>query len=284
MQMSIAAALREARERLASATDSPALDAQTLLAALLGVDRAYLLAHPEQALTDEQTTEYAAWVARDAAGEPLPYIIGRWAWYDRSFEVSPAVLIPRPETELLLEQALDWSAGREAGVAADVGTGSGALAVTFAAHRPSWRVVAVDASREALEVARRNAALHGVEERVTLYEGDLLAPLPPDTRIDLLMANLPYIPTDDLAALRVSKHEPLSALDGGVDGLALIRRLLADAPPLLAPDSLVLLEIEARQGEAVAALARAALPTMRVDVLRDYAGLDRIVKIEEPHP
>jgi release factor glutamine methyltransferase len=279
MQISIAGALREARGRLAAAADSPALDAQTLLAALLGVDRAYLLAHPEQALTAAQADAYEAWVARCTAGEPLPYVLGRWAWYDRSFEVSPAVLIPRPETELLLESALDWSAGRAAGVAVDIGTGSGALAVTFAAHRPSWHLLAVDASPAALDVARRNAAHHDVAERVTFYEGDLLAPLPVGTQLDLLMANLPYIPTDELPNLRVSQHEPLSALDGGADGLALIRRLLATAPPLLASDALVLLEIGAGQGEAVAGLARAALPTAQVNVLRDYAGLERIVRV-----
>jgi release factor glutamine methyltransferase len=273
----IATVLRTARQRLASVSESASGDAQALLCAVLNVERAHLLAHPEQPLTDEQAAAFDALVARCAAGEPLPYVLGRRAWYDREFIVTPDVLIPRPETERLLEQALEW-AEQKRGVAVDVGTGSGNLAVTFAALRPDWRVYAVDVSAAALDVARRNAAWHGVAERISFVQGDLLIGWQRSLRIDLLMANLPYIPSADVSTLPVAAHEPRLALDGGEDGLRLIERLLAQARRIIRPGGLILLEIEAQQGAAAAALAQASFPTARVDVLRDYAGLDRIVR------
>jgi release factor glutamine methyltransferase len=281
--------LHSARTRLSPISDSPSGDAQVLLCHVLGVERAWLLAHPEHVLTPEQSALFEALVARCAAGEPLPYVLGRRAWYDRDFIVTPAVLIPRPETELLLEQALAWS-NNHGGVAVDVGTGSGILAVTFAALRPAWAVHAVDVSQAALDVARRNAELHGVAERITFHQSDLLttSPLSPLSILErgfrgevlLLMANLPYIPSADAAALPVARHEPLLALDGGADGLDLIRRLLRQAQMRMRPDGLILLEIEARQGSAVMALANEAFPTAAVTVLRDYAGHDRIVRVD----
>ncbi|MDX2136822.1 MAG: HemK/PrmC family methyltransferase [Chloroflexota bacterium] len=326
----IYAALRHARERLAPVSESAETDVQVLLCDVLNVDRAYLFTHPEHLLTEDQVATYGMFVERCAAGEPLPYVRGKQAWYDREFVISPAVLIPRPETELLLEQALQWSAARPSGQAIDVGMGSGILAVTFAAHRPTWDVIALDASPAALAIAQQNAARHGVSERVAFYESDLLSFVlgsefsvhssqfttqyaiqsteprtqNPQLRTEhslLIMANLPYIPTVDLPALRVSQHEPMLALDGGADGLMLIRRLLVQvgevwskgdvngsehhesrpySTPQIPRNMLVLLEIEARQGAAVAALAAQHIPAASVDVLRDYAGHDRIVRIE----
>ena len=185
-----------------------ALDAHVLLCALLGVDRAALIAHPETALTDDQAAAFADYVARCAAGEPVAYILGRRAFYDRDFTVTPDVLIPRPETELLLEQALDWTGDRSL-TAADIGTGSGALAVTLAALRPNSTVHAVDASAAALAVARINAERYGAP--VTFQQGDLLKPLiDAGIKLDLIMANLPYIPSGDLPDLAVSRYEPLT--------------------------------------------------------------------------
>lgn len=264
--------LREARQRIDS------LDAHVLLGAALGVDRAYLLTHPEALLTSEQAEHFTAWVTRCAAGEPVAYILGRRAFYDREFAVTSDVLIPRPETELLLENALAW-VGERSVTAADIGAGSGALAVTFASNRPNADVYAVDISPAALEVARGNAARHGAS--VTFFEGDLLTPLiERGIKLDLIMANLPYIPAGDLPDLAVTRYEPRLALDGGIDGLELIRRLLGQVPQVAKPGALVLLEIGAGQGEAVLALARQVLEPQDATLIFDYAGLDRIIRVQ----
>jgi release factor glutamine methyltransferase len=247
-----------------------------LLAWTLGVDRAYLLAHGDALLTAEQAARFASLVTRRAAGEPVAYLLGRRAFYDREFIVTPDVLIPRPETELLLERALAFVRERAHTVAVDVGTGSGALAVTLAALCPAAEVHAVDISPAALDVARRNAALHAAP--VVFHQGDLLAPLlTAGVSVDLLVANLPYIASDELPALAVSRFEPALALDGGPDGLGLLRRLLAQAPAALNPGALALLEIGAGQGAAALALVQAALRPADAGVTRDYAGLDRVV-------
>ncbi len=268
--------IAEARRAARGQIDST--DALALLSAVLEVDRAYLLAHPEQPLTGAQAGQYAAWLERCAAGEPLAYLLGRRAFYDRDFIVTPAVLIPRPETEHLLEAALDFARQHPGLTAVDVGTGSGALAVTLAARVPSARVYAVDVSPAALDVARRNAALH--QATVTFFHGDLLQPLlERNLQVDLLLANLPYIATGDLPALVVTRYEPRLALDGGADGLDLVRRLLAQSPSVCRPGALLLLEIGAQQGAAALALAQAAFPQAASRILRDYAGHDRLIAI-----
>lgn len=273
-------ARRAAVERLRPHSDTPALDADLLLCAALGVERAFLLAHLDEPLSAEAAARFAAWLDHAAAGQPIAYLLGSRGFYGRDFLVTPDVLIPRPETELLLEQALEWAKTHPVQWAADIGTGSGALAVSFAAHTPSAQVAAVDISPAALNVARANAERHGVLERVTFFQGDLLAPLiERGISPDLLMANLPYIPSGDLPALAVTKHEPILALDGGADGLDLVRRLLAQAAEIGQPGALVLLEIGAGQGAAALAAVRAALPSATADVRPDYAGHDRIVRV-----
>ena len=268
--------LHTAQQRL-HRSDTPRLDAQVLLCAVLGVNRAYLHAHPEQSLDNEQAERFTALVNRRAQGEPIAYILGHQAFYDRDFIVTPAVLIPRPETELLLEEALVFSRDRPRLTAVDVGTGSGALAVTFAAHKPEATVYATDTSAAALDVARRNVSRHEVDVR--FMQGDLLAPLIEATiKVDLLMANLPYVARDELPRLDVTKHEPALALDGGPDGLDLVRRLLAQAPDALNPGALVLLEIGAFQGPQTLALVRDALHPESLTLIKDLAGLDRIVR------
>jgi release factor glutamine methyltransferase len=268
----IADALREARARF-TASESAGLDAHVLLAAVLGVDRTHLLGHPEQVLSAEQAAQFGAWVERHAAGEPVAYILGRRGFYDLDLLVTSDVLIPRPETELLLEQALAFAQQHPGLTAVDIGTGSGALAVTFAKHAPGATVYAVDISPQALAVAQRNAQAQDVA--VTFLEGDLLGPLiERGVKVDLVMANLPYIATDEVPRLDVSRYEPVLALDGGPDGLDLVRRLLAQLPQVARPGALVLLEIGADQGAATLALAGA---TGRL--FQDYAGLDRIVSL-----
>ena len=270
-------ALREAAQQFAPVSSTAALDAQLLLGEVLQRNRAYLLAHDDETLSEEQHERFRGLVERRSVGEPVAYIIGRRAFYDREFIVTPDVLIPRPETELLLEEALAFA--QDGCIAADIGTGSGALAVTFAANVSQARVYAIDISPQALAVARRNAELQGVD--VTFYEGDLLRPLIEQRiRVNVLMANLPYIADDELPQLAVTRHEPRLALDGGPDGLDLIRRLLDDVPQVCLPGALVLLEIGAGQGEAVLTLAQEKLSPRHAAILKDYAGLDRIVRIE----
>jgi release factor glutamine methyltransferase len=271
--MTIRAALNAAKGHIA------ALDAQILLGHLLGVERAYLLGHAEQPLAPEQARQYEALVARCAAGEPLAYILGRRAFYDREFIVSPAVLVPRPETELLIEQTMPFVRQYPHAVVVDVGTGSGALAVTLAAHCPHAQVYATDISPAALDIAQQNAAANGVH--VTFFTGDLLMPLiERGIRVDVLLANLPYVASGDLPNLAVSRYEPRLALDGGADGLDVIRRLLTQVPSVCNSGALILLEIGFDQGQAVQALARTVFPAAQITRWQDYADLDRVVCVQ----
>jgi len=280
---------------LAVAGDLPAPDAQLLLAHALNRSRTWVLAHPEYAPTPDESSAYHSLLARALAGEPIPYLIGEREFFTLDFAVTPAVLIPRPETELLVEKALAWledrrltadrrplrtavGRRRSGGVlAADVGTGSGCIAVALAHFSPDLQVAAIDVSPEALVVARANAGAHGVGDRIHFYRGDLLDPLPEPAQ--LICANLPYIPTSTLNALLALKPEPRLALDGGPDGLGLIRRMLSQAPAKLSPGGALYLEIEASQGPAALALARAAFPTAAITLFQDLARLDRLIEV-----
>lgn len=278
-------ALRAARARFEAVSASASLDAQLLMAEVLGVTRAHVLAHPERPLSDEQYTRFLAVTDRRAAGEPIAYILGRRAFYDREFIVSPAVLIPRPETEDLLERALgSEQAARPNCAAVDVGTGSGAIAVTFAALKPHAQVYAIDLSDDALAIARQNAVAQSVS--VTFFQGDLLTPLlERGLTVDLLLANLPYIDSGVVPTLEVSQYEPVLALDGGADGLDLVRRLIIQAPAVLRPAARILLEIGYDQGERTAEILREAFPTAVVEIFKDLAGHDRVVSaILSPDP
>ncbi len=273
----IRAALNAARERFRTISESPGLDAQLLLMGILDVERAWLLAHDDESLTPDQHTHFITWVERRAAGEPIAYILGQRGFYDRDLLVTPHVLIPRPETELLLEAALTHAADLKQPVVADIGTGSGALAVTFAANCPQAEVYATDISPQALHVARYNAQQHAVN--VTFFEGDLLVPLiERGIGLDIVMANLPYIASSELPQLAVSAYEPQLALDGGPDGLDLVRRLVADLRQVSHAGTLALLEIGADQGQLALKIA-AALQPLHARILPDYAGHDRILRI-----
>jgi release factor glutamine methyltransferase len=274
-------ALAWARAALAEASESEPLDAALLLMHVLGVDRAALIAHPERPLTPEQSAAYRNLIERRAAGVPLPYLTGGRAFYDLELIITPDVLIPRPETEHLVEAALAWARGRRGLRVVDVGTGSGAIAVALARHLRDAHVWALDISAAALDVARQNAARYGMLERIEFVPGDLLTPLIyKGQQADLIAANLPYITSDELDALAVARYEPRLALDGGPDGLDLIRRLLGQAPRVLAAGGLLLLEIGAGQGEQVRALAETAFPGAQVHITPDYAGHDRVVSVE----
>lgn len=271
----IRAALRRARATL-SASESANLDAQALLTHVLQVERAFLFAHAEYALDAKQTSAFEAMLARRAQGEPIAYITGTKGFYDLEFLVTAAVLIPRPETELLLEEALRLTLSGSNCAVADIGTGCGALALTLARRRPSCNVYATDISAEALAMARQNAESYAAA--VHIFCGNLAQPLiDRGIKLDLLMANLPYIGTDELTTLPVSRWEPRLALHGGADGLDLIRGLLRQLPQVCNPGAHILLEIGADQGRAVSQLARGCL-AKDITVLTDYAGLDRIVR------
>lgn len=277
-QPTIAHALHWAAITLQGSSATPRLDAEVLLAHVLGWSRARVLSERQARLGIEQHARFMQLVERRAALEPVAYLVGHRAFYGRDFVVTPAVLVPRPETELLVESALAWARMRhsERLTIADIGTGSGIIAVTLAAELPHAHVYATDLSPDALEVAARNVERHGVAARVTLLHGDLLAPLPEP--VDLLVSNPPYTVLAEIDE-NVRRHEPHLALDGGPDGLGVYRRLLAAAPARLAPGGAVMLEIGATQGAAVAALARQHFPGAAVTVQKDLAGWERVVEI-----
>jgi release factor glutamine methyltransferase len=270
-------ALQQGRKALASSSGTASLDAQVLLADLLGRSRSWLLAHTEETLHLEQLALFEERLKLCASGQPLPYIVGWWEFYGRRFEVSPEVLIPRPETELLVEQALEFIGTEQRPLrAADVGTGSGCIAVTLAAEAAQIAVIAVDRSFPALEVARRNCRRHAVQQKVEIMQGDLLSPL--GRPFDLVCANLPYIPSEDMGQLAVAEAEPWLALDGGWKGLDQIARLLSQLEGRLAPGGLAILEIGAGQGKEIGSL----LPDpfkFEIDVLPDFSGKDRMLLV-----
>lgn len=264
-------------------SESSSLDSQVLLAHVLKRPRAWVLAHPEAALTDEQLANLNSALARLESSEPLPYILGHWEFYGLDFAVSPDALIPRPETELLVDRAIVWLQTHPSRrVVADIGAGTGCIAVALAAHIPDVDILATDISHPALILARQNTVRHAVEERVSLIRADLLPPVA--VKPDLICANLPYIPTAVLPSLPVHAREPGLALDGGQTGLTQIERFLQNAPRCLAPGGLLLLEIEATQGETARRMAQSAFPQSTVDVLIDLAGRDRVIQIKVPDP
>ncbi len=274
------AAVLQAGAVLLTGCPEPRLEAERLLAHTLGVGRAELLANGREPLSAADEARFDRLLARREAGEPLAYLLG-WTWFgDLKIEVTPDVLVPRPETELLAQWALGWCCARQQDVAVlDVGTGSGALAIAIASAAPNAMVTATDISRPALAVARRNVRRHDLTHRVRLVAADLLPE--GDQQFDLLVANLPYVGTadGDLAA-EVVAWEPHVALFAGPDGLDHVRRLLGLAPARLAPDGALGLELGWRQGEAVLALARRAFPAALVTLRQDLEDRDRLVVVE----
>ncbi|KIH75943.1 [protein release factor]-glutamine N5-methyltransferase [Geoalkalibacter ferrihydriticus] len=254
--------------------ESARLDADLLLAATLEVDRVGLYLRYDQPLQAQELSRFRALVARRARREPLAYILGEAEFWSLSFKVSSGVLIPRPDTEVLVEEAL--ACGPAEARVLDVGTGSGALAVALVVERPAWQMTALDVSNLALEVATGNAARHGVRERIRFLLGDL-AHLP-EEEFDLIIANPPYIPSDDLSGLMadVRDFEPHLALDGGADGLAAYRALASQAPTRLSPGGWLLVEIGQGQEVAVTELFQQA-GLGEIHTRADYAGIIRVV-------
>ena len=268
-----------------SVGDLPLLDAQLILAHILDKPRTWIASHNDTPLTPPQLDSAHQAFARLKAGEPLPYILGHWEFYGLDFDINPDVLIPRPETELLVDKAVEWlNSSPERRTVADIGTGSGAIAVAIAMHVPGVRIVATDISYNAVKTARHNAQKFHVHHRIEFLQCDLLPqhidPLPTDSHFDLICANLPYIPTNTLRGLPIYGHEPTLALNGGADGLNLYRRLFNFAPDWLAPGGMMILEIEASQGAQVLSLAFDSFDKVKLQLHQDLAGHDRLLEIQ----
>jgi release factor glutamine methyltransferase len=264
--------------RLEKNSETPGLDAQELLARVLDRPCSWVIAHPEASLTHARAALLENLVARLESGNPLPYVLGRWEFFGLVFEVTPDVLIPRPETELLVERAIVWlQAHPDRRHAVDVGTGSGCIGIALAANVPDLQVMASDISMEALDIAQRNAIKNGVGKRMEFVCCDLF---PPELEFDLIIANLPYIPTKTLKGLPIYGREPTLALDGGADGLTLIRRLLTAAPDRLVTGGLLLMEIEASEGPMALSLACDAFAEAEIHLHKDLEGRDRILEIQ----
>lgn len=257
-------------------------EAGSLLSFVLGKDRTFLISHAEDPVDDDSFDRMREFVGRRAAGEPLQYITGFQDFYGRDFRVTPDVLIPRPETELLVEAALEVRTTDSAFIC-DVGTGSGCIAITLLCEIPGARAVAVDKSAAALEIARDNAVKQAVMDRAEFVVSDCFDALDPrEYQFDLIVSNPPYVSESALAGLQreVRDHEPLVALTPGVDGLSVIRRLLTQAPAYLKPKGHLLIEIGFDQGEAVRSLVDEGVWCL-IEVRPDLQGIPRIVVLEK---
>lgn len=287
--------LNEIALRISDFTDSPNLDAQVLLAHLVGKSQSWVLAHPELMLSATQKDQLDLYLDQMSSGIPLPYILGRWEFYGLQLKISRDVLIPRPETELLVEKALDWlkvNPERRKGI--DMGTGSGCIAIALAVHIPDLMIKAVDVAENAIKIARENASLHNVSDQIefilsNLWENfninyELQLPEIVDRStvgVDLITANLPYIPSSILNGLMVHGREPDLALDGGMDGFKTINGFLKSAPLFLRPGGLLLMELESSLGSETLHLAKVAFPGAKIQLHQDLAGLDRIIEIRQ---
>ena len=255
--------------------ETPQLDAQLLMAKALDCSRLEIVAHPERLLDNTELESFHAMLDRRVSRYPLAYILGTKEFFGLEFNVTPSVLIPRPETEIMVEECLKRVG--DGALIADIGTGSGAIAVALAVNLPKAKIWATDSSEEALKVARTNAEKHAVADRVSIVRGDLLEPLAVG-EFDAIVSNPPYIPTGDIDTLQPEvRYEPREALDGGPDGLDVYRKLL---PRAIRITRLVAVEIGAGQADPVTQIARDA-GWREVELVRDLAGIERVVIIRQ---
>jgi len=261
-------------------SESPRLDAEVMLAHVLDWQRVELYTHFTDEVPERPRGRYRDLVRRRCEGSPVAYLVGRKEFYSLAFEVSPAVLIPRPESEFVVVEFLSVTQGLEATRAVDVGTGSGCLAIACAFRNPGVRFVAIDVSEEALAVARRNAAKHGVADRIDFRLGDRLEPASGEEPFDVVLSNPPYIPTADIPGLEVGvrDYEPHLALDGGPDGLAMVRGLVEQSIPLLKPGGHLILEIGTAQEKPVRGLIEAHPELRLAPTIHDHAQHPRVIR------
>ena len=253
--------------------DDARLEAELIIRGALGIDKVEFITSDGRELTTEETSEIENRLNRRLAGEPAAYILGTKEFFGRVFEVNDDVLIPRPETEIMVEDVLEEFKGKNVKLL-DIGTGSGAIAVTVALEKPSCEVTALDISEKALEVAKRNAAK--LRANVRFIQSDLTKNV--TEKFDGVMANLPYVPTKDIP----DTHEPVLALDGGEDGLDTIRRLLPELPHILNEGAVIWLEIAINQYPIAEKACREVFPNANISSIKDLAGIDRFVKISIP--
>lgn len=274
--MTVGEALQQAAKRLSLCSTTPRLDAEVLLAHTLASMRALLLARLNDPLSSTSARDFEAAIERRAQGEPIAYITGNKEFYGLDLYITHDVLVPRPETESVVEACLALLP--PTGLFADIGTGSGAIVVAVTKHHLGIKSYATDISQAALKVAARNCERHGLQERITLLQGNLLEPLP--QKVDVIAANLPYVSPGE-AAPDVATWEPSVAIfGGGEDGTALIREFLAAAPGYLLPSGSIVMETAYSQGAIVSGLAGSAFPGANIEVKKDLAGYDRIVIIK----
>lgn len=263
--------------------DDARLEAEILLMHTLGIKRAELYIRLEENLTPAKAKNYHCLVRRRCAHEPTAYILEHCQFYGIDFYIDPRALIPRPESEFLIEEGLTFASQRfphqASCLIADVGTGSGTLAITLALYLPKAEIFAIDISADALEVARINCEQHQVGQKVHLLPGDMLLPLP--QKVDIIVANLPYVRNEDMQYLspEIRNFEPGIALSGGDEGLDKIFQLLSQAKDKLLPGGLILLEIGQGQANAVASMARSHFHHAQIDLISDFGGIKRVVKI-----
>jgi release factor glutamine methyltransferase len=275
----IASWFEYARRQLIEDGDHHSLELEILVAHILSKSRSWVIAHPDIYLPPQIISQLNGLLTRLANGEPLPYLIGHWEFYGLDFKITPDVLIPRPETELMVETALKWIAHQKKdGVSAlDVGTGSGCIAITIAHHCHNTHFLAMDISFPALRIAQKNISRNKVTDQVSLIQANFLESL--HTKFDLICANLPYIPSRTLTKLPISRFEPRIALDGGPDGLFYINSLLKMLPSHLTFDGLALLEIESSQGEMILDLCKKYSCEYDLQIINDLAGHQRLAKL-----
>lgn len=267
--------------------DTPRLDAEVLLAHILNCPRIQLYVRYEHPLTDADRARLRELVKRRSAFEPVAYLVGHREFFGLDFRITPAVLIPRPDTETLVLELLDHlkeispaeTSDFPPAVVIELGIGSGAISVAAVVQRPNLTIHAVDISRAALEVARENAARHEVGDRVVLYEGDLFSPLPSDLQVEAIVSNPPYVRQADLERLDadVRDHEPRLALDGGIDGLDVARRIMSQSARFLKPGGLILVELSPDSiREAEEFLKRQGVYD-KIRILKDAGGRERVL-------
>ena len=275
-------ALAATRQTLEAAElDDAAIESTLLLCHILGISETELYCEPERTLTPSETKKLKLLTNRRLHHEPLAYIVGHCQFYGHDFRLSRHTFIPRPETELLVEEAISFAHRRPENqlTLADIGTGSGAIAISLALALPEARIYATDIAAPALKIARINCRQHRISRRVILLQGNLLEPLPEP--VNVIIANLPYVKNDELEKLdpEIANFEPRIALAGGEDGLDMVRRLLTQVPGKLRPNGCLLLEIGYNQGKAVNSLLARHLPRADIKLIADLAGIDRVARV-----
>jgi release factor glutamine methyltransferase len=270
--------LKRLQGELSPFTETPYLDSVVLVSSITHGTKSQLLANPNPDLTPAQHKELTHALTRIKTGTPLPYVIGEWEFFQNRFLITEDVLIPRPETEGLVDLALTWLQDHPHRRAClEIGTGSGCIAITLAKLIPELQIIATDVSQQALQVAQTNAQKHQVTEQIEFQQRDLLTG--EATQVDLIIANLPYVPTAKLKTLGVYDREPRIALDGGSDGLHVIKEVILTAPQHLLPGGAIFLELDEDCGPAALQLAKDLCPNKSITLSRDLSGFDRYLSL-----